>query len=127
MLDVHEHQFLVLLLVVQSQPNEAGHVIREALAVQQCSDSSVDLEPVGSDFGDTGPCDDAAPWPRVLLSDGLVVAVEQHPVRAVDRFEVGFVPLEYERLEEPGRVCPMPLRRAHIGHRLGGLILAGQR
>ena len=57
---------------------------------------------------------------------GLVVRVEDVGVGVVEGAVAGGVLAEDERLEEPRHVGPVPLRRAHVGHRLDGLVLCAQ-
>src|ERR1039458_649378 len=57
---------------------------------------------------------------------GLVVRVEDVGERVVERAVAAVVLPEDERLEEPRDVCPVPLRRAHVGHGLHRLILGAE-
>src|SRR5258708_25531503 len=59
-------------------------------------------------------------------ADGLVVRVEQVAEVGIEDVVAGEGGLEKKRLEEPGRVTAVPLRRAHVGHRLNDLVLRSQ-
>jgi hypothetical protein len=125
-LDVHEEQLLVLLLVVEAE----GHELVDRLADVGREDGAhrtVDGLPVGPDLGGGRPGDLAALGPGVPGADGLVVRVEQVAEGLVERLVAGVVGLEDERLEEPGGVGPVPLRGADVGHRLDGLVLGTER
>ena len=61
-----------------------------------------------------------------LLTDSVVVAVEQHRIRLWRK------PLhprgpEHESLEEPRGMCAVPLGRARVGHALDGLVFGRKR
>ncbi len=122
-LDVHDQQLLVLLLVVQTELQQLAGPRRD-VPVEQLADRDVDVLTVRTDLGDARSCDQPARDPRVPGSDGLVVRVEQEAeVVVVGRV----VRAEHEGLEEPRRVGPVPLRRADVGHRLHRLVLCAQR
>src|ERR1700709_2821397 len=60
-------------------------------------------------------------------TDGFVVRVEQVPEVGIESVVAGEIRLEEERLEEPTRVTAVPLRGAHVGHRLNDLVLRSER
>ena len=64
---------------------------------------------------------------RMDGDDRLVVRVEEVVERRIGTLVPRDVLLEEERLEEPGGVGPVPLRRAGLGHRLHDLVLERQR
>ncbi len=66
----------------------------------------------------------SAPW--MACADGLVVRVEDVGVLVVEGAIPGGVLTEDERLEEPGDMGAVPLGRAHVRHRLHGLVLCAQ-
>ena len=124
-LDVGEHQLLVLLLVVQPElDHRQRRMIRVvADALDQRLQRAVDVRAVREHLGDRGPRDETALRATVTLARLHVVRVEEERVLRVRR-DVGRVERrEHERLEEPTRVREMPLRRAHVGHRADDVVL----
>ena len=133
-LDVHQQELLVLLLVLDAQLDQrtdrrigAGPSVADGSgAIQELGHGGVHVAPVGGHLVDARSGDQAALGPRVLGTDPLVVGVEQGAVGGMDghiALEVGF---EEERLEEPRGVGPVPLGGAGVGHRLGRLVLGGE-
>jgi hypothetical protein len=59
-------------------------------------------------------------------ADGFVVRVEQVPEVGVEGLVAGEPGIEDEGLEEPGGVTAVPLRGAHVGHRLDDLVLRSE-
>ena len=125
-LDVGEQQLLVLLLVVEAERDKEGDLVGGA-SVEQALHSDVDVLPVVGDLGDARAGDDAALVPRLPVPDSVVVRVEQVAERIVVEAVAAVLRREDEGLEEPGRVRPVPLRRARVGHRLHGLVFGRQR
>ena len=124
-LDVHEQQLLMLLLMMESQGDQLRKPRLTGIS-EQGLHCAVDVGPIARDLLDARTREEAALGPRMARTHGLVVRVEDEGVRIVERaVAVGVLP-EDERLEEPRHVRPMPLRRTHVGHRLDGLILAAQ-
>ena len=125
-LDVHQDQLLVLLLVIQAGRHKIGNLVIK-LRVEQPPHRFVDMTAVSSHFGARRAGQIASLRTGVPLADGLVVRVEQEPERRV----VLGVPVEMrlaqERLEEPCDVRPVPFRGADVGHRLDALVLVAQR
>jgi hypothetical protein len=127
-LDVHEQQLLVLLLVVEAELDDRRQLL-ERTAVEggdQVTHAGVDVGAVAADVVGARPGDESALGPGVAGADALVVAVEEEPVLVLVRLERRLVLGEHERLEEPGDVRAVPLRRRDVGHRLDGLVLGGQ-
>ena len=86
-LDVHEQQLLVLLLVVQAELDEratAVQVGRRPSIRQSCIASSTCAR-YSADLGDRGPGQQAALRAGMPRADLLVVRVEQVVVRRVER------------------------------------------
>ena len=100
---------------------------RSSSAVDEVAHPGVDVAAVEADVVGAGPGDHAALGAGVARPDRLVVAVEEEPVRVLEGREGRLVVGEHERLEEPGDVGAVPLRRGDVGHRLDGLVLRGQR
>ena len=117
----------MLLLVVQAELDEVGHLGgQRARPGARAMDSST-WRRYSATSATPGPGDHAAPGPGVAGPDPLVVGVEEVGVGGVEGAVPGQLGLEQERLEEPRRVGPVPLGRAHVGHRLDRLVLGGQR
>jgi hypothetical protein len=128
MLDVHQHQLLVLLLVMDAELDQRRDR-RPRVAVGAGDERKHRVGhsgAVSSDLADPRPRQQPALRPRMARADLLVVGVEQVAERGVERAVAGNMFLEQERLEEPGGVREVPLGRAHIGHRLDGLVLGQQ-
>ena len=128
-LDVHEEQLLVLLLVVEAEL-ERGRELLEGATVEgghEVAHPVVDLPAVDPDVVGPRPGDEAALGARVASAEGLVVAVEEEPVLVLERREVALVLGEHEGLEEPRHVGAVPLGGRHVRHRLDGLVLRRQR
>ena len=83
MLDVHEQQLLVLLLVVQPELDQAQHGRRQRPA-QQVLDRLVDGVAVGGHLPDPRPAQQPPLGPGVAGADALVVRVPQVQVALVD-------------------------------------------
>jgi hypothetical protein len=83
MLDVGEDEFLVLLLVLQAQLDQAQGFGREFFACDRVVEALVDLGAIVEDLGERGPRQQAALRPWMHRAHALVVAVEQRvPFRA---------------------------------------------
>ena len=53
MFDIHEQQFLVLLLMMKPESDQIGHAAFE-LVLQQCRDCVIDEFPITGDLRDAG-------------------------------------------------------------------------
>ncbi len=80
---VGEQQFLVLLLVVQPQLDEVGHVFFPL--GEQPGHRLVHVAAIGADLLRAGPGDQAARRARLPRADGFVVAVEQEAELGIER------------------------------------------
>ena len=126
MLDVGQHQLLVLLLVLHAECDALLQVRIIALRFQQGLHVQVDVLPVGCDFGQRRPRQQSALRPRVHVADGDVVGVEQVVVLLVETPVGGIEVLKHEALEKPGDVREMPLCRADVRHALDDTVLRRQ-
>ena len=128
-LDVHEQQLLVLLLVVQAEHGQRGEVGPRVgvAAIDQLLHRGIDVGAVARDLLDGRAREQAPLRSRMTRTDGLVVRVEEVPEVGIEDVVPGERGLEEERLEEPGRVTAVPLGRAHVGHRLNDLVLGPER
>lgn len=114
-LDVHEEQLLVLLLVVAAELDEVEQRLVEGPVLEPGDELLLDVLAVGRDLGDARAGHVSARGAGVTLAHGLVVAVEEIAEGGVAR-SVGRVGTEDELLEEPRGVGSVPLRRAGLGH-----------
>jgi len=123
-LDVGREQFLVLLLVMKAYLDAPRELVIE-IGAKQIKNGVVYARAVGRDLVVTWSREKATARTVVLLSDRVVVTVEQHGVggrrKALDTGRT-----HHERLEEPRRVCAVPLCRARIRHTLNALVFEGQ-
>jgi hypothetical protein len=128
-LDVHQQQLLVLLLVVEAQLDGVGELVERAVveAGHQVTHPGVDVAAVEAHVVGPGPADHAPLGSGVARPDGLVVAVEEEPVVVLERREPLLVVGQDEGLEEPGDMGAVPLGRRHVGHRLDRLVLGRER
>jgi hypothetical protein len=115
----------MLLLVVKAElDNGRGRSCRlPGSSREERLHGLVDRPPVRVHLGHRGPREVTALGARVLGPDRLVVRVEQHPVVRVSGLVPGQVGCQDKRLEEPGHVRQMPLRRTDVGHRLDNVVV----
>ncbi len=125
MLDIHQDQFLVLLLVVQAELHDCGE-LEGGSGDEEAFHGLVHRLAIGRDLHHTGPREKTAFASGVATTRGLVVRVEQVEITVVDRSVVGPLSDQRELLEEPGDVTAVPLGGTDIGHGLDRLILRGQ-
>ncbi len=123
---VHRHQLLMLLFVVQPQLDQRGHPVVDP-GDQQLLEPVVDVRAVVADLRCAGPRQQAPFGSGVAGADRLVVRVEQVGELLGERPVPAQVRPEHERLEEPGRMGTVPLGGRHVGHRLHRLVLGRQR
>jgi len=126
MLDVGEHQLLMLLFVVQAECQEmvepgAGRAIQQPVHLR------IDVLAIGADLCHCRPGQEPALATQVHLADRVVIGIEEIVETFVELTIAGQVRDQQEILEEPAGMCQMPLGRADIGHRLRHEILGLQR
>ena len=123
---IHQHQLLVLLLVLQSQlhqlPPGAIGVIR-----QQGLQGLVHPLSPGRDIGHWWPAEQAALRPWLARPDRVVIGIEQEAPAGIRRDVARLIGLQHEGFEEPGGVGQVPFGRTGIGHALQVEILRFQR
>ncbi len=129
MQDIRQHQFLVLLLVVEADLDQRGE-LRQALLVgglEELDHGGIDMPAIGGDFVGARTSQVAALVAGVTGTCADVVGIEQKRVVGMERLIALAVLAEQELLEEPGGMGAMPLGRAGVRHRLDQLILGTQR
>jgi hypothetical protein len=127
-LEIGEHQLLVLLLVVEAElhhPQQTGRVVGPAL--QPREQLPVDGRAEAHHLVEGRAREETAPGTGVLGTHRVVIGVEQEAVVGVEGAAPGPGPLEHEGLEEPGGVGQVPLHRARVGHGLERAVLRGER
>ena len=125
MLDVHEQQLLVLLLVMAAQFQQFETTLVDPARLEGVDDRLVDAGAEVPDLRHRRAGDEPALRPRLPWADRLVVRVEQEAEHRLRRGVAG-QPAQHELLEEPRGVCPVPRRGAGRGHRLGDLVLGAE-
>jgi hypothetical protein len=121
-LDIGQHELLVLLLVIQPERHQLADLFTVVL-VQQLVYRFVHVRPVNEHLADGWPRQQAALRARVHLACCVVIGIEQVVILLVVDAVPGKMRLEHELLEEPRHVGKMPARGAHIRHRLYNEIL----
>ena len=126
---IHQQQFLVLLLVLQAQlhqlkPRRRSRLMRILLGQgDPLADGPVHLAAPGQHLGDRWAAQQPPLGPGMALADGVVIAVEQEAPAGIG----GLIArdegrqlrcFEQEFLKEPGGVAQVPFRGAGIGHAL---------
>ena len=126
--DVGQHQFLMLLLVIETDFHQRRDRPERILAglMKEFHDGRVDMAAIGGDFLGAGAGQMAALVAGVPRSGADIVGIEQEGVIGVKRLVALAVFAEQELLEEPGGMGAVPFGRAGIRHRLDQLILRRQ-
>ena len=127
MLDVGQQQLLVLLLVLQPQLQQTPDGLRQAILLQQAEHARINIGAVGQHGGQRRPRQQAALRPRMLAPHALVVGVEEHAKRRVERAKALLVPLQDEGLEKPAGMRQVPFGGTGVRHGLHAAVLGRQR
>jgi hypothetical protein len=122
-LDVRQHQLLVLLLVLDAELDERQPLVVELLRIDGLGHLLLHVLAVGQHLVERRTRKHPALGTRMLVAHRVVVRIEKHAVGGVVQPVVGNRGREDERFEEPGGVPQVPFRRTGIGHRLDGAIL----
>ena len=127
--DVGQHQFLMLLLVIEADLDQRRDRRERVLTglVEEFHHRGVDMPAVGGDFLGAGAGEVAALVAGVPRAGADIIGIEQKGVIGVERLVALAVFAEQELLEEPGGMGAVPFRRARVRHRLDQLILRRQR
>jgi len=80
MFDIGEHQFLVLLFMLNAKFNQRGGVMR-ARMVKKPFDALVDCFPISEDFFYSRTREQATLRAWELFTNAVVIGIEQHPER----------------------------------------------
>ena len=128
MFDVHQGEFLVLLLVMQAefQKVRRGFERRVVRRFDKRLHRPIDIGAVGHDLVVRRPGQQAAVRARMARPDRFVIGIEQIIEGRVEFFVIRGAGLENERLEKPCDVGEVPFGRADIRHRLNLLVLDRQ-
>ena len=120
MLNVGQQQFLMLLFMLEPQLDELPQLC--AICVGDVGNdvqhSHIHLRPVGKYILQRRTADQTAFGARILISDAVVIAVEQDAKTAVERLKAGLEPLQNEGFKKPGQVRQMPFGRTGVRHGL---------
>ena len=127
-LDVHEEQLLVLLLVLQPDLQDRGGRVRrvQGASSQEFLHVSVHVAAVVENLLQARSGEEAARRPGVLLSHGLVVGIEQDTKLRMRVPVAGQLVFQQEGLEEPAGVRQVPLGGAGELHGLERAVLRRQ-
>ncbi len=128
-LDVHQQQFLMLLLVLQAQldpVHDFGGVLLWRMG-QQLAHCPIDMlaEPVDVLYARARDQPALNPWERRAV--GFIVGIEQVVVSRIQRLVAWQIRLEQKCLEKPADMRQVPFRRADVGHALDDVVFDLQR
>ncbi len=115
--DVGQHQFLVLLLVIDAELDQLERR-RRKLGQSARSSASSTCAAIAAHLVQRRAAEHAPLGPRMPLALALVIAVEQIGEALVERPVAGHMVAQHEGLEEPGRVGEVPFGRRGVGERL---------
>lgn len=128
-LDIHQQQFLMLLLVFQPQRDPLQHLVLKVAASlsEQSLHGLIDMAAIGVHLAYRRPRQQPAPRPLEGRAVGLVVGIEQMVVAFIQRAIARQEGKQHEGLEEPGDMRQMPFRRADVRHALNHIVFSFQR
>ncbi|MCY1303951.1 hypothetical protein D9M70_536830 [compost metagenome] len=127
MQQVHQQQFLVLLLVGQAQLYPRRQLGIQWRLLQEPAHVFVDVRAIGPHPGQRRSRQQTALRPRLARAEGFVIGIEQVGEGGIERAVVRCVRGEQKGLEEPGGMGQVPFGRAGIGHRLDDHVLLAER
>jgi hypothetical protein len=113
---IGQHQFLVLLLVVEAELDQAKR--RRRKIGKGSEQGLVDRGAIGPDLVEARAAQHAPARPRMPLALAVVIGVEQIGVAFVEGRIALDVVAKHEGLEEPAGVGEMPFGRRGFGRRL---------
>src|ERR1700682_4975880 len=104
MLDVGQHELLVLLLVVHSELDQRVRLARQRAALEELLHRAIDMLAIGKHAIERGTRQETALGSRMLVADAVVIRIEQHAKSRIERAVAAEMRVEYESLEEPACV-----------------------
>jgi hypothetical protein len=126
-LEIHQDQLLVLLLVVETEIDQLLDLRIGAARAQQPIDLRIHVLAIGEHFFDRRAREHAALGPPVPGTDRLIIRVEEKAELLVEHAVTRLMRHEHELLEEPGRVSEVPLCRARVRHALHDVVFGRER
>jgi hypothetical protein len=127
MLDVREHQLLMLLLVVDAERGDEQDLVVAHLRREQLPHVLIDVLAITQHLLHRRTRQQAALRPRVHEPNSLVVGVEQVFVVGIKRLVAAQRRLQQELFEEPARVREVPFEGARVRHALHDVVFALER
>ena len=126
--DVGQHQFLMLLLVVEADLDQRRQLGEALLAggLEELDHGGIDMPAIGGDFVGARAGEVAALVAGVPGTGADIIGIEQKRVVGVEGLVALAVLAEQELLEEPGGMGAVPFGRAGVRHRLDQLVLGAQ-
>jgi hypothetical protein len=126
-LDIRQHQFLVLLFVIEAKLEERPQLGAPVRSVHEPRHVLVDVRAIAQHLRERGARQQPSLRSRMSWPDCLVVRVEQ-VFETLVKHRVGRqVCPKQELLEEPARVGQVPLGRTDVRHALHRTIFRRQR
>jgi len=128
-LEIGQHEFLMLLLVVQPERHERrearpGRVVERR---DQRPHGLVDMGPVGVDLGHRRAREQTALGAGVAAAHGLVIGIEQIAVIRVAGSVAGPVGNQQRGLEEPADMGEVPFGRTDVQNCLDDVVIDRKR
>ncbi|GAC1344223.1 MAG: hypothetical protein NVSMB27_04940 [Ktedonobacteraceae bacterium] len=129
MFDVRDHQFLMLLFMMQTKYKDGRNRCQLPLIdlLQQVEDVLIDIAAVPVSLLDGGPGDQTAIGSAVPFSQRVVVGIKQVRILWMKGLVSRNRWKEEKGLEKPADVGNMPLGRTHIWHGLNDIIFGYKR
>lgn len=126
MFEVGEHQFLMLLFVVQPQGQQRGKVGALTGVAQQLAHLLVNVPAIAEHLVQCGARQQTAFGTQMTFADAHVVGVEQDLVGRINEWGRLGQGGENKGLKEPGGMGQMPFQRAGVGHGLQLTVFGAQ-
>ena len=129
-LNVGKNQFLMLLLVMQTEFNQAGEGCWQSVGVchgQHAGHGLVDVMAIGQHVPKPGARQQTTFGARMFVAHRVVVGVEEHAVGGIKNTITRLMRCKYKGFKKPCRMRQMPLHRAGVGHGLNGAIFRRER
>jgi hypothetical protein len=129
MQDIGQHQFLMLLFVIEAdldQRRQPGQLLG-AGAAEELHHRRIDMLAIGRHLIGSGAGEVAALRPRVARPGADIIGIEQIGIIRIERPIARAVWAEQELFEKPRGMGAVPFGRAGVRHRLHQLILGAER